>query len=207
MTSAHALGGHPPWTAVVLDGGRASRLGGIDKPGLDVGGASLRRRAVAAVADADRVLLVGPPAAEDGALLGDRVARVLEVEGYGGPLSALAAAVPAIATDVVVVLAADLVDPDPLPGALLTALAELVDADAVVSVGPDGRPQWLVSAYRTAALRSTLDEMASDAPLHGRRFADLLDVLGWAPVRTAAVRDVDTPDDLAAARAATTQED
>ena len=46
--------------AVVLAGGKARRLGGADKPGLEVGGLPLLERVVAAVADADIVVVVGP---------------------------------------------------------------------------------------------------------------------------------------------------
>src|SRR3954453_16909002 len=48
------------YDAVVLAGGGARRLDGADKPGLVVGGRSLVAWVGAAVADADRLLLVGP---------------------------------------------------------------------------------------------------------------------------------------------------
>ena len=44
---------------MVLAGGRAERLGGEDKAALDVGGATLLERALAAVAPARRVVVVG----------------------------------------------------------------------------------------------------------------------------------------------------
>lgn len=48
--------------AILLAGGRASRMGGIDKPGLLVDGVSMRDRAIAAVAavGASPVVIVGP---------------------------------------------------------------------------------------------------------------------------------------------------
>ncbi len=48
--------------AVVLAGGRSTRLGGTDKPGLIVGGQTLLGSVVSAVtsAGADRIVVVGP---------------------------------------------------------------------------------------------------------------------------------------------------
>jgi len=46
--------------AIVLTGGAASRLGGADKPALEVGGTTLLERVLAAVADAGRIVVVGP---------------------------------------------------------------------------------------------------------------------------------------------------
>ncbi|WP_157663013.1 molybdenum cofactor guanylyltransferase, partial [Prescottella equi] len=51
-------GGHP--AAIVLAGGRATRMGGIDKPGLVVAGRRMLDTALDAVADCDRVVVVGP---------------------------------------------------------------------------------------------------------------------------------------------------
>jgi len=49
-----------PYDAVVLAGGRARRLSGADKPGVVVGGRPLVAGAAAAVASAERLILVGP---------------------------------------------------------------------------------------------------------------------------------------------------
>ena len=49
------------YAAVVLDGGRSRRMGGVDKPSLRIAGRTLRARVVAAVSDAAVVVLVGPP--------------------------------------------------------------------------------------------------------------------------------------------------
>ena len=53
----------PPCTAVVLAGGKAARLGGQAKPQLLVGGRPMLATVLAAVADADRRVVVGPPQA------------------------------------------------------------------------------------------------------------------------------------------------
>src|SRR5215203_4512866 len=51
----------PPYTAVVLAGGKAARLGGQAKPQLRVGGRPILAAVLDAVADAERRIVVGPP--------------------------------------------------------------------------------------------------------------------------------------------------
>ena len=48
------------WDAVILAGGAARRMGGVDKPGLRVGGRTMLERVVDAVRGAT-VVVVGPP--------------------------------------------------------------------------------------------------------------------------------------------------
>lgn len=173
-------------------------MGGIDKPGLVLQGASLRARAVAAVRDAETVVLVGPASAED-ADLPVPVVRVREDPPLGGPLAALAAALPLVGAELVVVLAADLVDASALPGALLDALEAEPGAEAAVALDPAGRRQWLAAAYRTGAVRRALDSLLVLEGVHGHRFGDLVDLLRVVDVPRADVDDIDTPDDLARA--------
>ncbi|MGH3384489.1 MAG: molybdenum cofactor guanylyltransferase [Nocardioidaceae bacterium] len=125
--------------AVVLTGGRAERLGGTPKADLVVAGTSLRDRALAAVSGAERVQVVGP-------------------EVRGGPVAALASALPRVGAPLVVVLACDM----PLLGApavarLVAAVGEGVgEADGAMLVDDGGRQQFLAAAYRTASLRSAI---------------------------------------------------
>lgn len=176
-------------------------MGGIDKPGLELDGRTLRARVVEAVAGADTVLLVGPPSDEDAAL-GRDVVRVREEPPYGGPLAALAAAVPHVDRDVMLVLAADLVHPDALPAALLAALDAAPQAEAAVAVDDAGQRQWLAAAYRTSAVRRALASLDGIDGIEGHRFGDLVDLLLPVDVPRADARDIDTPDDLARARGA-----
>lgn len=46
--------------AIVLAGGRASRMGGVDKPAIVVGGRSMLDAALSAVSDCTRIVVVGP---------------------------------------------------------------------------------------------------------------------------------------------------
>lgn len=175
----------PIWDAVVLAGGAASRFGS-DKLTALVGGRSLIDQALDAVADASRVVLVGGGT--------DRAGEYVREEPPGsGPACALAAALPRLLADVVVVLAGDQVG---LPERVKAVLAA-VDRDGAVLLH-NGRAQWLLAAYRTRALRSLAE------PAVGSSMRDWLAGLELVRVEDPldAPLDVDTPADLVAARLA-----
>lgn len=185
------------YDAVVLAGGTGVRLGGIDKPGLQVGGMSLLDRALAAVADADRVVVVGPP--RD---LPESVVQVREEPAGSGPAAALGAGLRSVEADVLAVLAADLPQVDAAVVAALRSAA--VGHDGALLVDDDGRDQVLTGVYATAALRAA----AAGQDLAGRPLRLLVAELDL--VRVSAVdlgvegwRDCDTPHDLAVARGRT----
>ena len=141
--------------AVVLAGGRGTRLGGTDKPGLVVGGQTLLGAVVSAVtsAGADRVVVVGPE--RTGA--GRQVRYVREDPPGRGPVAALARGLEQVSAPLVVLLAADLPFVRPVHVTrLLTALAARQDP-GVVLLDDAARPQWLVSGWRAARLRGALD--------------------------------------------------
>ena len=174
--------------ALVVAGGLGTRMGGIDKPGLELAGVALRERALAAARDAglNPIVHIGP-------------------ETDGGPVAAIAAGiaklVDASAQDVVV-LAGDLVRPDEVIAALTAAAGEPAGPgrDGTVLVDPDGRVQWLAAAYRIDALRSALaalEDGPRDASLRALlRGLDLHRVLADAPV----VADIDTWQDYQTAK-------
>ena len=141
--------------AVVLAGGRGTRLGGTDKPGLVVGGQTLLGAVVSAVtsAGADRIVVVGP----DRTGAGGQVRYAREDPPGRGPVAALACGLDQVSASLVVLLAADLPF---LRSAhltrLLTALAAQQDP-GVVLLDDSGRPQWLVSGWVKARLRDALD--------------------------------------------------
>ncbi|MDC7121706.1 NTP transferase domain-containing protein [Cellulomonas fimi] len=77
--------------AVVLAGGRARRLGGTDKGAVVVAGQALLDHALAAVAGARAIVVVGPPSvARPG------VPTVQESPAFGGPVAGLAAGLAAL---------------------------------------------------------------------------------------------------------------
>ncbi|MDM4721757.1 NTP transferase domain-containing protein [Micromonospora sp. WMMA1363] len=151
------------YAAVLLAGGSARRMGGLDKPARPVGGRPMRDWVLTAVADADPRILVGPAA---GVPAGVRVTR--EEPPGGGPVAATAAGLALLPVDatVVALLAADL----PLltrvaVGVLLHHLD--VGVDGACFVDDTGRRQTLCGAWRVAALRDALDRLATERPLAG----------------------------------------
>lgn len=139
------------YDAVVLSGGRASRLGGIDKPGVELGGRQLVEYVAEAVADARRLVLVGPPRP---GLSRAIVAR--ESPPGAGPVPAVAAGMAHVEAEWVAVLAADLPF---LRGSHIEALLAVAAAEGrrgAVLVDAAARKQWLIGMWRTRTLRAAL---------------------------------------------------
>ncbi|UXY32667.1 molybdenum cofactor guanylyltransferase [Streptomyces sp. HUAS TT20] len=192
-----------PYDAVVLAGGAARRLGGVDKPAVRVGGRPLLDRVLAACAGARATVVVAEPRPTARPV---RWAR--EEPPGGGPVAALDAGLRRTASQDVpaeftVVFSADLpfLEEDTVRR-LVTAL-RTGGAEGALLVDADGRDQPLVAAYRTAALRR---ELAVLADRHGglaglplRRLTGSLD-LTRVPDPLASF-DCDTWDDIATARA------
>lgn len=179
---------------MVLAGGAARRMGGVDKPAQDVGGTSLLQRAVSAVTHARRTVVVGPARPLD-----REVVWCLEQPPGGGPVAAIAAGLAHVDAPVVVVLAADLPAVAPAVPRLLAALDASADLSALVD--GTGRVNYLAAAWRTASLRRAIAALPDPAGapvrglLAGLRVVGVADGAGWA-------RDCDTWDDLSAARQA-----
>jgi molybdopterin-guanine dinucleotide biosynthesis protein A len=165
--------------AVVLAGGRASRLGGADKPGLVVGARTLLASVVAAAdsAGAQRIVVVGPARPE----LADRAAFVREDPPESGPVPALRRGLAQVSAPTVAVLAAD------LPFLRARHLRILLGAwpaerarparpasparhgapvSGVIMVDDGGRRQWLAGCWRTAVLRTAMRAYSGNS-LHG----------------------------------------
>lgn len=143
--------------AVILAGGAARRLGGADKPALEVGGRPLLDRVLSAVGDADRVVVVGPRRTTERPVTWTREDPI-----GGGPVAALAAGMGEVRAERVVVLAGDLpfLRPDHI-----ARLLRLVDADGALAIDDTGRDQLLLGAWRTAALRAALPQVTAGARL------------------------------------------
>ncbi|WP_447648176.1 molybdenum cofactor guanylyltransferase [Microbacterium forte] len=212
-----------PTAAIILAGGRASRLDGTAKPLLEVGGRTLLDRAIAAVDGCDPIVVVGPPAPTR-----VRVVWTRETPEFGGPVAGIAAGLALVNTAHVLLLAADLPNAEGAVALLhrhppLSADADgkigKADADGkggeddadstngghgidgVCLIDASGRMQWLVGRYRTDALRS-----AAAALPDGGRDASLRSLLARLRIRAIPAgdlaTDVDTWDDLERARAA-----
>ncbi|MBE1876959.1 molybdenum cofactor guanylyltransferase [Myceligenerans pegani] len=95
--SGSALG---PYDAIVLAGGRASRLGGVAKPGLlSDDGVPLLHLALDAAGDARRIAVVGPDDLADAVAAHPAAPRTMltrEDPPYGGPVAGIAAGLAAL---------------------------------------------------------------------------------------------------------------
>jgi molybdopterin-guanine dinucleotide biosynthesis protein A len=187
------VGGEPPWDAIVLAGGAASRLGGMDKPALVVGNRSLLDTALAACSGARGCVVVGPRRAT-----GEHVEWAQEEPRGSGPLAALGAGLAVLprGSDLVVVLAADLPSVDAsIVGRLRAAVVGSDDIDAAVVVDQSHRPQPLLAAYRRDPLEQAI---AALGVLRDRPVREVLSRLRLAEIVDAdAATDIDTPADLA----------
>ena len=175
--------------SIVLAGGRGSRMGGIDKPAIRVGGRTLLDAALAATASYAPTIVVGPNRPE----LAAQVRQVREEPPLGGPVAAIAAGmtlVPAEAESVVV-LAADL--PFVSSTVVDSLVARRADATAVFAADTDGHPQWLIGVWRTRFLRERL--AALDSPADRPMRVLLPDDV--TTLELSGVGDCDTPLDVA----------
>ena len=190
-----------PVAAVLLAGGRASRLGGTDKPGITIGGRSLLATVAAAAADAgaSRIIIVGPTRA---GLAAGHLEFTSEQPPGAGPVPALRAGIARVTEPWLLLLAADLPF---LRGrhlrALLTTAANRQTAGAVLVDG-QGRQQWLVSCWRSGPLGWALDEydgVSLGGVLGPLRPAEVM--ITQEPGEAPPWLDCDTDEDLAAALA------
>ena len=205
--------GEPALDALVLAGGRSSRLGGTDKAGVVVGGGTLLDHALAAAAriGAQRTVVVGPPG-----LVAAPMLSVQETPAFAGPAAGVAAGLAVLSADWVLVLACDLPRAPDVAVTLRAALDDLLDgADGAAgtdAAGVDGlclqdaggRVQWLAGIYRRAALDAAVTALAG-ADGQGLTGAPVGRLLGQLRLRTVADAtgvgaDVDTWQDVERAR-------
>ncbi|MCL2454068.1 MAG: NTP transferase domain-containing protein [Micrococcales bacterium] len=208
--------------AIVLAGGRATRLGGAAKPALTgPDGRTALRRALDSCSRAGvgRVVVVGPPD-----LLADllgpyqgRVSVTQEDPPWSGPARGIAAGLACLAQAPpldptadeapgsgpgqdapgggVLVLACDM--PDAAPAVLALVRAGLTGDGRVAQA--DGRRQWLLGLYRLDALAAACSRLPRPAPgLPDPSVRELLDGLDLTdlPVADGTADDLDTQADL-----------
>jgi molybdopterin-guanine dinucleotide biosynthesis protein A len=146
----------PEFNAVIIAGGRATRLGGIDKTALRFNGRTLLQCALDAVRRAERVAVVGFGIDLEPA---DGVSQTEEEPRWGGPAAALAAGMRNLRhspLEHTVVIAADMPRVAGAVALLLDAIDDEHDGaihDGVIAVDSAGRRQHLLGVYRTSALR------------------------------------------------------
>jgi molybdopterin-guanine dinucleotide biosynthesis protein A len=188
--------------AVILAGGRSSRLGGVPKQGLVFEGATLLQQSLAAVSGAFRTVVVGP----DAGALPAGVLSCREQPEFAGPAAAVAAGLAVLAqagneSAYTLVLACDM----PRIWAAVEVLTEALESrefqvDGLMACGEDRRPQRLAGFYRTDKLKRAAEELASqDTLINGSMRALLASLdLQLVTVPTGSTDDVDTWDDAAA---------
>lgn len=188
--------------ALILAGGRSSRLGGVPKQGLLFHGATLLQQSLAAASGAFRTVVVGP----DPGPLPAGVLSCREQPEFAGPAAAVAAGLNALAQagsgrTYTLVLACDMPRVSAAVQALRKPLDEGdLDCDGLMACGEDGRPQHLAGFYRTGVLKKAAEELASRGALINGSMRALLASLDLQLVTVPAgsTDDVDTWDDAAA---------
>ena len=188
--------------AVILAGGRSSRLGGVPKQGLVFEGATLLQQSLAAASGAFRTVVVGP----DAGALPAGVLSCREQPEFAGPAAAVAAGLAVLAqagneSAYTLVMACDM----PRISAAVEVLTEALESrefqvDGLMACGEDRRPQRLAGFYRTDKLKRAAEELASqDTLINGSMRALLASLdLQLVTVPTGSTDDVDTWDDAAA---------
>ncbi|WP_210651105.1 molybdenum cofactor guanylyltransferase [Nocardioides sp. SYSU D00065] len=175
---------------VVLAGGTAARMDGVDKASVELAGRTLLAYAVDAFVDADEVVVVGP----DGVRTERPVTFVREDPPRGGPVAGLLTGVDALLhrPRVVGVLAVDM--PRVTPSTLRRLRAAAQGHDGAFLVDGDGRRQLagVLDAARLDGVRPDREQQ------HGMAMHRLLAPLDLAEVRAAGDEgvDVDTWADL-----------
>lgn len=186
--------------ALILAGGRASRLGGLDKASVIVGQARLVDRVIAAArrAGLGRVIVAGPPHTGQ---LADVVVR--EDPPFSGPVAALGAGLDQVQGQWLLLLGCDLVHPAAIIDQLLAAIPPTSASRpaAVVLQDEAGHPQWVASCLRTSALRRCLGDYSPGQLAH----QSLRGIIGqlqpqFVATASATTADIDTPAQLAQAR-------
>ncbi|MCU1510200.1 MAG: molybdopterin-guanine dinucleotide biosynthesis protein [Arthrobacter sp.] len=194
--------------AVILAGGRSSRLGGAPKSRLVSGGRTLLELSLQAAHGAGTIVVVGP----DPGPLPAGVLTCREEPPFAGPAAAIGAGLGALAAHrsaggmdrptpaLTLVLACDMPRVTAAVTALREALETGLEGDGVLAVSADGRRQPLAGFYGTAALQRSVAEAARRGALENASVSALLaslDVRGLG-VPPGSTDDVDTWDDAAA---------
>jgi molybdopterin-guanine dinucleotide biosynthesis protein A len=186
--------------AIVLTGGRSSRLDFTPKSEFVVEDRTLLQRTLEAVNGARSIVIVGPAPA---AGLPETVLRVQEQPPFGGPVAGIFAGLAALAesstipSDATLVLACDMPHIGRAIPRLLRGLVDNPESDGVIAVDSGQRLQPLAAGYRTARLASALAARTGSGSLAAMPVFRLIDGLHLTPIDVPvdATADVDSWDD------------
>lgn len=172
---------------MVVAGGGATRLGGVDKALVVLDGVTFLDRVLQAVHSAVSTVVVGPERTTY-----REVEWTQEDPPGSGPVAGLAAGLNKGSAPVVVVLSCD------LPWVTAADVTQLVDSlkdhDGSGLRDSDGRDQWLAAAYRRSSLDQALERLGDPRDKSVRRLMADLDLVWSEPTRSG--DDVDTWADL-----------
>ncbi|MBU8867925.1 NTP transferase domain-containing protein [Paenarthrobacter aromaticivorans] len=193
------------FNAVILAGGRATRLGGVPKPGLTFDGASLLSHALQAARGASAVVVVGPATPGIVGVLPDGVLIAREEPAFAGPAAAIAAGLAALQQSVspaawTLVLACDMPHASRGIGPLWEGLRGHPEVEGAMAVSADGRQQPLLGIYSTRALEREVAAASATSGLTNSSVFRLLARLNLLAVTVpdGSTDDVDTWEDAAA---------
>lgn len=196
--------GAPPFDAVVLAGGRSTRLGGVPKAGLVLDGETLLERTCTALASALHLTVVGPVPDDRPATRSASFVR--EEPAFAGPAAAVVAAFRASsdraatrpAAPWCAVVACDMPRVGELLALLLAEAAEGGDTSLVAVDG--GRDQPLAALYRTDDLAAAVDAVLARGSADNLSMRSLLASVStrYIPVPPGTTHDVDTWQDARA---------
>ena len=186
-----------PWSAIVLAGGTAQRLGGVDKASIEVSGMTLLDHLIGALPDTVPIVVAGPSRPTVRAV----TFRVEDPAG-SGPVAAIAAALSAISTPHLAVVAVDVPWSAPVVMRLVEELSRAGDAEAIIPIDAQGRRQLLCSVWRTSgAGRRARPPRRSARPVGpGPRRRSGRPRAAAVGDEVVLLADIDTPDDLARER-------
>jgi molybdopterin-guanine dinucleotide biosynthesis protein A len=193
----------PEFDAIILAGGRSSRLGGVPKAGLVFEGATLLERTCSALAAARHLTVVGPePDHAQRPAGGPPWSFVREEPAFAGPAAALVAGFRAGAgaragggagSSWCVVVACDMPRVAELLAVLLAEAGRDGGDSSLVAVD-DGREQPLAALYRSEDLRGAIDAVLARGSADNLSMRSLLATVRTRPVPVppGTTRDVDT---------------
>lgn len=202
---------------MILAGGRATRLGGVPKPGLTFDGASLLSHALQAARGASAVVVVGPATPGIVGVLPDGVLIAREEPAFAGPAAAIAAGLAALHEAAAIhqaaalqqsvspaawtlVLACDMPHASRGIGPLWEGLRGHPEVEGAMAVSADGRQQPLLGIYSTRALEREVAAASATSGLTNSSVFRLLARLNLLAVTVpdGSTDDVDTWEDAAA---------
>lgn len=184
-------------TALILAGGKATRLGGVDKRTIVVEGRTIFERQVAALGPCVAEILVSSPRAVEG------YRTVVDPVPDAGPLAGIAAGLAAVATPWLFVIAGDMPH---VHRAFIDLVLSHGDAESdAVGIRIGGLPEPLCTALRVAVWRPIVTARIAKSRLKASslltdeavrvRWIEEAQVRAIDP-RLRALHNVNTPEDL-----------